>query len=389
MGVPTHDDGGGGGRQRWYRRPPMPPGQPPASNGPYASARGGDSAVARRCASGAYRAGPDPRVSVVIATFGRAGYWDDMLAALSAQTFPHSRFEVVVVDDCSPDGTWDALERAAARTELALLCLRPRVNLGSGRARTLALAHCRGPMIAFTDDDCVPTPRWLDELCAPFSIGDRTALPSLVVQGRTVPSPEEYADGGAWPRTLWVMQPTWLFETCNIAYRAGDLEAVGGFPGRGETPPSPSGRQVGEDALTGWKVVDRGAQLVFAGDALVHHRVVRSGYGQWLRDQLGREVFPALAARSPLARRAFWGRWFLSRRSAFAALALVSAVGWVASRRRLLAVGIVPWVLEALPEAQGRPGRSVEIRLGQLAAGDLYGLWATARGSLRHRRLVL
>jgi glycosyltransferase involved in cell wall biosynthesis len=341
------------------------------------------------CASPAYGGGPNPLVSVVVATFGRAPFWDELLAALSAQTFPLEQFEVVVVDDCSPDGTWETLEKAAAHTSLAILCVRAAMNLGSGAARTLALRHCRGSVVAFTDDDCVPTPRWLDELYAPFAGAGKSATPSLVVQGRTVPNPDELLGGGAWPRTLWVLRPSWLFETCNIAYRTADLEAVGGFPGRGDTPPSPSGRQVGEDALAGWRVVERGGQLVFAAEAVVHHRVKQSSYPQWLRDQLGREVFPALAARSPLARRAFFGWWFLSRRSALTSLALVSAVGWRASRRRLFALGVVPWVLEALPEARGRPGRSVGIRLAQLALGDVVGLWATSRGSIRHRRLVL
>lgn len=366
----------------------MRPGEPAgAGRNDGAGGHTGAAAVAR-CASAAYGES-DPWVSVVIATYGRASFWDELLTALSSQSFPIDRFEVVVVDDCSPDGTWAILQAAAAGTSLALLCLRSAQNVGSGAARNLALEHCRGPLVAFTDDDCLPTAHWLDELCAPFVAAEPAGTQSVVVQGRTIPSPDELADGGAWPRSLWVLGPTWLFETCNIAYRAADLRAVGGFPGRADTPPSRSGRQVGEDALAGWRVVEQGAPLLFAAQAVVHHRVRRSTYAEWLRDQLGREVFPALAARSPLARRAFFGRWFLSRRSAFAALGVASAGVWAVSRRHRFALGLGPWVLEALPEARGRPGKGLVFRLGQLALGDLVGLWATARGAIRHRRLVL
>jgi hypothetical protein len=344
--------------------------------------------VVERAASRSYGAAPAPEVSVVVATHDRAGFLTGLLGALGAQTFEGGAFEVVVVDDCSSDQSWPRLVDAVAGAELRLLCLRLGRNLGSGAARTVGLRHCRAPVVAFTDDDCLPSPQWLERLTAPWREG--AGLPrSLVVQGRTVPWPEDAEAAGPWARTLWVLRPTWLFETCNIAYRRVDLEAVGGFPSRDETPPAPSGRQVGEDALTGWRVIDAGGQLVFAPDALVHHRNMPASYGDWLRDQLGRAVFPALVARSPWARRAFWCRWFLTPRSAAVVLGALSVALVLVRRRVGWAAGVAPWVALALPEARSRGGRSPAVRLAQLAVVDVVGLAATARASLRHRRLVL
>jgi glycosyltransferase involved in cell wall biosynthesis len=348
-----------------------------------------DGADLERCWSPAHPGGADPEVSVVVATFERAGLWPELVRALESQTLGTERFEVVVVDDRSSDATWRTLEEVAAHTTLRLLCLRLPANVGSGAARNAGLARCRAPVVAFTDDDCVPHPTWLERLTLPLRAAPGQGAPALVVQGRTVPEPAGAPGAGTWARTLWVTRPTWLFETCNIAYRCTDLRGVGGFPSRSETPPGPSGKQVGEDAVTGWKVVERGAQLVFEVDALVHHRVVPATFGQWLWDLRGRSVFPALAARHALARRAFWSRWFVSPRSAATALAVSAGALWLVSARRGWAVAVLPWVVAALPEARRRPGRPVVVRLGQLALGDLVALGVTARASLRHRRLVL
>lgn len=325
----------------------------------------------------------------MVATYERSSVWPELISALEAQTLSPARFEVVVIDDASRDDTWEALQKIAARTSLRLQCLRAEVNVGSGAARTCGLDRCRAPVVAFTDDDCLPTPTWLERLCAPLLTGVEEVRPALVVQGRTMPVPEESAKAGGWDRTIWVLRPTWLFETCNIAYRMCDLTAVGGFPGRTDTPPNPSGKQVAEDALAGWKVIEHGAALVFEPGAVVHHRVEPSTYTVWLRDIRGRAVFPALAGAHPLARRAFWGRWFLSSRSAATVLAVAAGVLWLVTGRRSWLAGLLPWVVSALPEARHRPGRPLVVRLAQLALGDLVGLAATSQASLRHRRLVL
>jgi len=342
------------------------------------------------CASPAYPGTVPPALSVVVPTFGRVRNWPELISALESQTLSVEHFEVVVVDDCSPDETWQLLVETATRTPLRLVAVRLSENVGSGAARTRALAWCRAAVVAFTDDDCLPSAQWLERLEEPFARRRLDRGSGLVVQGRTIPRPEEIDAGGPWGRTLWVLRPTWLFETCNIAYRKADLEAAGGFPSRGSTPAVPSGRQVGEDALAGWRVVEQGAELVFVADAVVYHRVVPENYWSWLGDHRGRAVFPALAAISPLARRAFWGRWFLSSRSAAMVLAVVATLGARVWRRPGLAVaGVLPWVLLALPEAGARGGRHPALRLSQLAMGDLVGLWATAWASVRNRALVL
>ena len=358
--------------------------------------RGSDVDVRAEISSASHRSGPEIVASVVVSTRDRAGHLAEMLAALEAQVVGPDRFEVIVVDDGSLDDTWAVLVDAAHRDTLRLLARRLATSVGQGQGRNVGLAACTGAIVAFTDDDCLPAPGWLGAIVAPFgevSDGTRPGAPR-VVQGRTVPWPGDAETTGPWARSVWVLGPTWLFETCNIAYRLRDLQSVGGFPARGDAPCTVAGKAVGEDALTGWRVMDlggelRGGELRFAADAQVYHRNEAASYFQWLVALRGRAAFPELVGRSPHGRRAMWGRWFLARRTAAVDAVVLSLVMFVASGHRRWLAGLIPWVWLALPEAAQRGGRHPVVRLAQIGIGDLVSLRALVGASVRHRTLVL
>lgn len=60
--------------------------------------------------------------------------------------------EIVVVDDCSPDGSRAVAERYAARDERIKVIATP-VNAGSGPARNFGLAQAKGDYVWFVDAD--------------------------------------------------------------------------------------------------------------------------------------------------------------------------------------------------------------------------------------------
>jgi hypothetical protein len=350
-----------------------------------------------------------PAVSVVVATHDRARMLTGLLEALEHQVAPASGFEVVVVDDGSTDGTWDVLAATVARTTLPLLALRQPVAAGQGEARQRGLEIARGSVVAFTDDDCVPTASWVVALTRPLL---RPAGP-VVAQGRTVPWPEDADEGGPWARTVWVLRPTWLFETCNVAYRVEPLRRAGGFPRRGEAPVGPHGRLVGEDALTAWRLLDQPGTPppVFVPGALVHHRHHPSSYRAFVTEQRGRGMFPAIVGRSPHGRLVLWQRWFLAPRTAALDVALAAGIAAaVGGRRRsgrrvpavravrcrspvsratVVGLGAVPWLVLAWREAGDRSGAPRVVRLAQLLMADGVGLAAQIAGSVRSRTVVV
>jgi GT2 family glycosyltransferase len=98
-------------------------------------------------------------ISVVIPTRNRPQRLARCVAALSKQTFPRDRFEVIVVND---GGVSVDAALAPWRDQLRLRTL-DRRHAGPAAARNAGAAVAGGMLLAFTDDDCEPLPDWLTE----------------------------------------------------------------------------------------------------------------------------------------------------------------------------------------------------------------------------------
>ncbi len=118
-----------------------------------------------------------PSISVIIPTLNRPLALEACLDALAAQTQPGRTFEVVVVDDgSSPPLDLDASRWAHA---FDLLLIRQE-KMGPGGARNTGVTAARGEWLAFTDDDCLPTPIWLKTMVEALE-----RHPSAIVGGST------------------------------------------------------------------------------------------------------------------------------------------------------------------------------------------------------------
>ena len=99
-------------------------------------------------------------LSVVIPTYNRRETLARCLAALASQTLAPNRFEVVVVDDGSTDGTSDWLAQQAYPFALRAF---QQANAGPGAARNLGAREARGEVILFLGDDIYAPPKLLAE----------------------------------------------------------------------------------------------------------------------------------------------------------------------------------------------------------------------------------
>lgn len=97
-----------------------------------------------------------PFVSVIVPVWNGEKLIVKCLRALEAQTYPKDRYEVIVVDNGSTDGTVAAIQSFP----WARLLVEPVAS--SYRARNTGIAVARGEWVAFTDADCVPAPRWIE-----------------------------------------------------------------------------------------------------------------------------------------------------------------------------------------------------------------------------------
>jgi GT2 family glycosyltransferase len=183
---------------------------------------------------------------------------------------PH---EVVVVDSSSPERS-SPLESRYRAAPFALRRLRtPRTSVS--RARNLGAADARGDWLAFTDDDCLPSPEWLSELTrsvlersADGATGSVLPLPDdrpgrVPVSSRADPVGRVFAPGSS--------RPPWEIGTGgNILLSRAAFERVGGFDVRfGPGARYPAAEDV--DLLD--RVVHAGATVVYEPRGRVFHQM--------------------------------------------------------------------------------------------------------------------
>jgi GT2 family glycosyltransferase len=172
-----------------------------------------------------------PEISVIVVTRDAETVLPPLLESLRLQTLDPSRFEVLVVDNGSSDAGARIAREAGAR-----VIEDPRPNRAA--ARNLGARHARTDLFAFTDADCLASPRWLETLleCAE---GQDIVAGHVEVRTRGAPNAVERFerlwrfDQEAWTRQGWAA-------TANLCVPRRVMDAVGGF--------DPAYRHYGEDA---------------------------------------------------------------------------------------------------------------------------------------------
>ncbi|MFJ9519106.1 glycosyltransferase family 2 protein [Kitasatospora sp. NPDC101801] len=174
-----------------------------------------------------------PRFSVIVPVYQVEEYLTECLDSVLGQSCPD--FELIAVDDRSPDGCGALLDRAAARDE-RIRVLHLAANVGLGRARNAGLEVATGDYVIFLDSDDTLTPGLLQAVAERLKA---TADPDLLVydyarshwDGRVVrsasapvfarPGPEVFDLDGR-PDLLDLLMVVW-----NKAYRRGYLAEQG------------------------------------------------------------------------------------------------------------------------------------------------------------------
>jgi glycosyltransferase involved in cell wall biosynthesis len=316
---------------------------------------------------------PVPAVSVVVSTYNRPARLAALLAALREQALARDRFEVIVVDNGSGPETGRLLEDEMDRRDLWLHVVRHPVTRGPAGGRNSGWRLARAPVVAFTDDDCRPERDWLSAI-----VQAAGRHPAAIIQGRTVPDPEDPRSVELFSHTITVDRLGPQYETCNIAYPRALLQALGGFD------ESFGLRPAGEDTDLAWRAIERGAEAVLAAEAVVRHAVEPVGARGRLR--IASRWGPAVrvlaehpgARELMLYRGCFWNVWhYLVWRSLLSAL----GPGWL--RRMLIARHLMTLHRRAVD------GRASSAAIPYLLVHDVVECWAVARGALRHRTLVL
>ncbi len=98
-----------------------------------------------------------PLVSVIVPVYNGEKQIRACIEALLNQSYPKSRYEILIVDNGSTDATAELVKKYPVRL------LEEREIQSSYAARNKGIRNARGEILAFIDSDCVATSTWVEE----------------------------------------------------------------------------------------------------------------------------------------------------------------------------------------------------------------------------------
>jgi glycosyltransferase involved in cell wall biosynthesis len=204
-----------------------------------------------------------PTVSVIIPVYMGALTMPPVMAALYRSTYKD--FEVVVVNDCSPDNTLEVMESMAEKYPYQLVDFAE--NRGVSKARNAGARAARGEIILFIDADCIVQPDTIELCVSRLEKGDCISV------------------GGAYTKDPWdkdfysifqslyihhaetkVENPDYIATHC-MAIRKATFDEFGGF-----IEDYFIGKEASvEDVELSHRLIEAGHQLCRPRDILVQH----------------------------------------------------------------------------------------------------------------------
>lgn len=169
------------------------------------------------------------KVSVIIPAYKAQDYIAETIASVQAQDMPD--WELIVIDDGSPDATGALVQRLAEQD--ARIVYHRQDNAGVSAARNKGYSMSRGAYIAFLDADDL----WLpDNLSAKIALFEADAELGLVHSDTAVIDADSQETGeikrgkaGYILKDLLLWEGTCIPAPSSILVKRGALEEVGGF----------------------------------------------------------------------------------------------------------------------------------------------------------------
>jgi GT2 family glycosyltransferase len=215
-------------------------------------------------------------VTVVVAGTGAGRRLERCLTAISAQR--HAADEVLVIDTTGLDGEAFAVSRRAGARLVEV------DRRGHAAAWNRGLREARTPIVAFTDDRCLPDSGWLGSVLAGFSPGI-DAVTGLVVPAELETRAQEVFEDGFAGLCMGFepvlhsshtggipYRPRYYGVGCNMAFRREALERLGGFDPAVEA----RGGALGAEADVLQRLIESGASVAYRPGAIVRRTHARA-----------------------------------------------------------------------------------------------------------------
>ncbi|MFN3409184.1 MAG: glycosyltransferase family 2 protein [Limisphaerales bacterium] len=162
-------------------------------------------------------AGNWPKVSIIMPTLNAAALMENCLASIARQTYPRDRYEILIADGGSTDGTQAIAERFGA------VVIDDRASRNMEESKRVALARATGEFVLFVDADNELThPDYLERAVRALAANPQ----ALGVEAYYPPSPRMTSLCAYLTHLLHISDPLcWLMaSTPQLVSRAGEVE---------------------------------------------------------------------------------------------------------------------------------------------------------------------
>lgn len=116
--------------------------------------------------------------SVIIPSYNRKDLLELSLYSFNNQDCNSNKFEVIVVDDGSEDGTMEMLK--VIKTKYRLIVLQNERNLGAAKARNIGVKAANSEIIIFSDSDCIVPSNFITGHLRYHNENDKTAACGVI-----------------------------------------------------------------------------------------------------------------------------------------------------------------------------------------------------------------
>ncbi|GAA0563785.1 glycosyltransferase family 2 protein [Chitinophaga japonensis] len=212
----------------------------------------------------------EKKITIVIPTFCRPLLLTECLKSLARQQFDREAFEVIVVSD-GPDLLTKQVVVSWKHTGLLDVVYIPLPRKkGPAAARNAGWKVAAGRLVAFTDDDCLPDPMWLQNIWEAWQGEELMAYSGRII----VPVPVRPTD---YEWNIAQLEKA-RFVTANCVCTRPALERAGGFDERFELAWR-------EDSDLEFRFLQQQVPIQYLPEAIVVHPVREATWGVSLREQ--------------------------------------------------------------------------------------------------------
>ncbi len=216
------------------------------------------------------------KLSVVLATYGRPEVLPKTMDCLRKQDIPPESFEVIIIDDCSPDNTPEVAQALAAEMPFETRFLRNDVNRGASYTQNRGVEAARAPLLLIMADDILLEP---GALRAHLESHERHPEEEVSILGNVVTCPEmtersvflrkfdpfRYEEN--WGRMEEL--PFYAWGAANASIKASLLRKAGMF--NSVMGQNGAGPHCHHDVEMAWRLKLQGMRLYFNPDAKGYH----------------------------------------------------------------------------------------------------------------------